>query len=316
MTGVLNTVDQRTKLVGENRLELLLFSLNSRQLFAINVFKVREVIKVPPLTKMPGAHYNITGVASLRGVSVPIIDLRSAIGFPPSRLENQEENLIITEYNRTVQGFLVGQVRNIVNTTWSDIQPPPKTAGRSNYLTAITRVKDGDDEQIIEIIDVEKVLAEIIDYDVSISEGVLDEQLAGEMIGRNVLIVDDSSTARAQVKGTLSQLGLNIIECRDGLQALRLLQSWSDEGKNVAEELLLMITDAEMPEMDGYKLTHEVRLDPRMKDLHVVLNTSLSGSFNDAMVKKVGCDRFISKFQPDLLVQVTQDRLKTVLGLD
>ncbi|OLQ94361.1 chemotaxis protein CheW [Vibrio ponticus] len=316
MTGVLNTVDQRTKLVGENRLELLLFSLNSRQLFAINVFKVREVIKVPPLTKLPGAHYNITGVASLRGVSVPIIDLRSAIGFPPSRLENQEENLIITEYNRTVQGFLVGQVRNIVNTTWSDIQPPPKTAGRSNYLTAITRVKDGDDEQIIEIIDVEKVLAEIIDYDVSISEGVLDEQLAGEMIGRNVLIVDDSSTARAQVKGTLSQLGLNIIECRDGLQALRLLQSWSDEGKNVAEELLLMITDAEMPEMDGYKLTHEVRLDPRMKDLHVVLNTSLSGSFNDAMVKKVGCDRFISKFQPDLLVQVTQDRLKTVLGLD
>ncbi|WP_194436223.1 chemotaxis protein CheV [Vibrio fluminensis] len=316
MTGVLNTVDQRTKLVGENRLELLLFSLNSRQLFAINVFKVREVIKVPPLTKLPGAHYNITGVASLRGVSVPIIDLRAAIGFPPSRLENQEENLIITEYNRTVQGFLVGQVRNIVNTTWSDIQPPPKTAGRSNYLTAISRIKDGEDEQIIEIIDVEKVLAEIIDYDVSISEGILDEQLAGEMIGRNVLIVDDSSTARAQVKGTLSQLGLNIIECCDGLQALRLLQSWSDEGKNVAEELLLMITDAEMPEMDGYKLTHEVRLDPRMKDLHVVLNTSLSGSFNDAMVKKVGCDRFISKFQPDLLVQVTQDRLKTVLGLD
>ncbi|GAK87733.1 chemotaxis protein CheV [Vibrio ponticus] len=316
MTGVLNTVDQRTKLVGENRLELLLFSLNSRQMFAINVFKVREVIKVPPLTKMPGAHYNITGVASLRGVSVPIIDLRAAIGFPPSRLENQEENLIITEYNRTVQGFLVGQVRNIVNTTWSDIQPPPKTAGRSNYLTAITRIKDNEGEQIIEIIDVEKVLAEIIDYDVSISEGVLDEQLAGQMIGRNVLIVDDSSTARAQVKGTLSQLGLNIIECCDGLQALRLLQSWSDEGKNVAEELLLMITDAEMPEMDGYKLTHEVRMDPRMKDLHVVLNTSLSGSFNDAMVKKVGCDRFISKFQPDLLVGVTQDRLKTVLGLD
>ncbi|GAB2657111.1 chemotaxis protein CheV [Vibrio panuliri] len=316
MTGVLNTVDQRTKLVGENRLELLLFSLNSRQMFAINVFKVREVIKVPPLTKMPGAHYNITGVASLRGVSVPIIDLRAAIGFPPSRLENQEENLIITEYNRTVQGFLVGQVRNIVNTTWTDIQPPPRTAGRSNYLTAITRIKDNEGEHIIEIIDVEKVLAEIIDYDVSISEGVLDEQLAGQMVGRNVLIVDDSSTARAQVKGTLSQLGLNIIECCDGLQALRLLQSWSDEGKNVAEELLLMITDAEMPEMDGYKLTHEVRSDSRMKDLHVVLNTSLSGSFNDAMVKKVGCDRFISKFQPDLLVEVTQDRLKTVLGLD
>ncbi|MGY5614527.1 chemotaxis protein CheV [Vibrio brasiliensis] len=314
MSGVLNTVDQRTNLVGENRLELLLFSLNSRQVFAINVFKVREVIKVPPLTKMPGSHHHITGVASLRGVSVPVIDLRAAIGFPPSRLENQEENLIITEYNRTIQGFLVGQVRNIVNTAWTEIQPPPKTAGRANYLTAITHVKGGDNLDIVEIIDVEKVLAEIIDYDISISEGVLDHDLVAEMVGRNVLIVDDSSTARTQVRGTLSQLGLNIIECRDGLEALNLLKSWCDEGKNVVEDLLLMITDAEMPEMDGYKLTHEVRSDPRMKDLFVTLNTSLSGSFNDAMVKKVGCDRFISKFQPDLLVQVAQDRLRDVLN--
>lgn len=314
MSGVLNTVDQRTNLVGENRLELLLFSLNSRQVFAINVFKVREVIKVPTLTKMPGSHYHITGVASLRGVSVPVIDLRAAIGFPPSRLENQEENLIITEYNRTVQGFLVGQVRNIVNTAWTEIQPPPKTAGRANYLTAITQIKDGDSTEIVEIIDVEKVLAQIIDYDISISEGVLDQDLVNEMVGRNVLIVDDSSTARAQVKGTLSQLGLNIIECRDGLEALNLLKSWCDEGKNVMEDLLLMITDAEMPEMDGYKLTHEVRSDPRMKDLFITLNTSLSGSFNDAMVEKVGCDRFISKFQPDLLVQVAQDRLRDVLS--
>lgn len=314
MSGVLNTVDQRTNLVGENRLELLLFSLNSRQVFAINVFKVREVIKVPPLTKMPGAHHNIKGVASLRGISVPVIDLRGAIGFPPSRMENQEQNLIITEYNRTVQGFLVGQVRNIVNTAWTEIQPPPKTAGRSTYLTAITRMTDGEKQEIVEIIDVEKVLAEIIDYDVSISEGVLDEELAGQMVGRNVLIVDDSSTARAQIKGTLSQLGLNIIECRDGLEAFRTLQTWCDNGKDVANELLMMITDAEMPEMDGYKLTYEVRNDPRMKDLFITLNTSLSGSFNEAMVKKVGCDRFISKFQPDLLVQVAQDRLRDVLS--
>ena len=161
MSGVLNTVDQRTNLVGENRLELLLFSLNSRQLFAINVFKVREVIKVPPMTKMPGSHHHITGVASLRGVSVPVIDLRAAIGFPPSRLEDQEENLIITEYNRSIQGFLVGQVRNIVNTAWTEIQPPPKTAGRSTYLTAITHVKEGKRQEIVEIIDVEKVLAQL-----------------------------------------------------------------------------------------------------------------------------------------------------------
>lgn len=314
MSGVLNTVDQRTNLVGENRLELLLFSLNSRQIFAINVFKVKEVIKVPQLTKMPGSHHNITGVASLRGEPVPIIDLRSAIGFPPSRLDNQEQNLIVTEYNRTVQGFLVGQVRNIINTAWTEIQPPPKSAGRSNYLTAITQVKDNEQSFIVEIIDVEKVLAEIIYYDVSISEDILDRDLANQMIGRKVLIVDDSSTARNQVKGTLSQLGIEIIECRDGLEALTLLKSWCDEGREVSKELLMMITDAEMPEMDGYKLTHEVRSDKRMKDLYVTLNTSLSGSFNEAMVQKVGCDRFISKFQPDLLVQVAQDRLRDVLS--
>jgi two-component system chemotaxis response regulator CheV len=308
MSGVLNTVDQRTNLVGENRLELLLFSLNSRQVFAINVFKIREVIQVPLLTKLPGAHHHIVGVASLRGVPVPVIDLRGAIGFPPPRGE-VEENLIITEYNRTVQGFLVGHVRNIVNTTWTEIQPPPKSAGRANYLTAITQIK----EDIVEIIDVEKVLAEIIDYDTSISEGVLDNDLSTEMVGRKVLIVDDSSTARMQVKGVLSQLGLEIIECFDGLEAFNLLKSWADDGINVAEDLLLMITDAEMPEMDGYKLTYEVRNDPRMKDLYITLNTSLSGSFNDAMAKKVGCDRFISKFQPDVLVEVAQTRLKQVL---
>ncbi|QYO70850.1 chemotaxis protein CheV [Vibrio cholerae] len=315
MSGVLNTVDQRTNLVGENRLELLLFSLNSRQIFAINVFKVKEVIKVPLLTKMPGSHPHITGVASLRGEPVPVIDLRSAIGFPPRRAQDTEQNLIITEYNRTIQGFLVGQVRNIINTAWTEIQPPPKSAGRANYLTAITHVKEqGSHTQIVEIIDVEKVLAEIVHYDVSISEEVLDHELLNNMTGRSVLIVDDSSTARNQVKDTLSQLGLNIIECRDGLEALNLLKSWCDQGKNIYKELLMMITDAEMPEMDGYKLTYEIRNDPRMKDLYITLNTSLSGSFNEAMVQKVGCNRFISKFQPDLLVQVAQERLREVLS--
>ncbi|MDN3698626.1 MULTISPECIES: chemotaxis protein CheV [Vibrio] len=310
MSGVLNSVDQRTNLVGENRLELLLFCLNSRQLFAINVFKVKEVLKVPPLTKLPGAHHNITGVASLRGESVPVIDLRGAIGFPPIHGKPHEQNLIITEYNRSVQGFLVGEVRNIVNTAWTEIQPPPKTTGRSNYLTAITHISEEEQTKIVEIIDVEKVLAEIIDYDVSISDGVLDDELAPLMVGQNVLIVDDSSTARNQIKGTLAPLGFNIIECCDGLEALTLLKRWCDEGKDVTKELLMMFTDAEMPEMDGYKLTHEVRTDPRMKDLYIALNTSLSGSFNDAMVEKVGCNRFISKFQPDLLVEVAQERLR------
>jgi two-component system chemotaxis response regulator CheV len=312
MSGILSTVDQRTNLVGENRLELLLFKLNTNQLFAINVFKVKEILKVPPLAKLPGSHTNIVGVATLRGTPVPIIDLRAAVGMRPMDRES-ETNLIITEYNRTIQGFLVGQVRNIVNTTWTDIQPPPATVGRATYLTAISHIEEEGMRQIIEIIDVEKVLSEIIDYDISISKEVLDEELVRHMQGRKVLIVDDSRTARSQVRETLKLVGLEVIECHDGKQAYELLKRWCDEGKTVTDEILMMFTDAEMPEMDGYTLTHEVRTDPRMKDLFIALNTSLSGNFNEAMVEKVGCDRFISKFQPDLLIDVVQERMRQIV---
>ncbi|MCL1113049.1 MULTISPECIES: chemotaxis protein CheV [Shewanella] len=314
MRKVLDTVDQRTKLVGENRLELLLFRIGSTQLFAINVFKVKEVVKLPNINTFPGSNPNIYGVANIRGTSIPVINLREAIGFSPRPITD-DSNLIITEYNRSVQAFLVGKVEHIINMTWSDIMPPPKTSGGHNYLTAITKIEQDGVTQLVSIIDVEKVLAEIIDYDISLSEGVLDEALVPQLPGRKVLIVDDSSTARKQVRDTLSQLGIEIIEASDGLQALRLLQGWADNGKNVADELLMMITDAEMPEMDGYKLTAEVRADPRMASLFITLNTSLSGSFNKAMVEKVGCNEFISKFQPDLLVGVVQDRLRAILSV-
>ncbi|MEZ9234599.1 chemotaxis protein CheV [Shewanella sp. 10N.286.52.A9] len=313
MKKVLDTVDQRTQLVGENRLELLLFKISATQLFAINVFKVKEVVKLPALSALPGSNCNISGVANIRGMSIPVINLRGAIGFSPMPV-SEDCNLIITEYNRSVQGFLVGKVEHIVNMTWSDIMPPPKSAGANNYLTAITKLTENDVERLVSIIDVEKVLAEIIDYDISLSDGVLDEQLAEHMPGKKVLIVDDSSTARKQVRDTLSQLGIEIIEASDGLQALHYLQKLTAEGIDVTTEFLMMITDAEMPEMDGYKLTSEIRADENMSALYITLNTSLSGSFNHAMVEKVGCDEFISKFQPDLLVDVVQKRLKTLLS--
>ncbi|WP_394130033.1 chemotaxis protein CheV [Shewanella maritima] len=313
MSNVLSTVDQRTQLVGENRLELLLFRINSTQLFAINVFKIKEVVAMPHLSDMPGSNPNIAGVANIRGTSIPVINLRGAIGFPPMKTTDGC-NLIITEYNRSIQGFLVGKVEHIVNMTWGDIMPPPKTAGSHNYLTAITKIEEQGVQQLVSIIDVEKVLAEIIEYDVSLSEGVLDSDLLPQLQGRKILVVDDSSTARKQVRETLAPLGIEIIEASDGLQALNLLKKWQHDGITITDELLMMITDAEMPEMDGYKLTSEVRNDPQMADLYITLNTSLSGSFNNAMVEKVGCNKFISKFQPDLLVEVVQERLKGLLA--
>ncbi|GAC15936.1 chemotaxis protein CheV [Aliiglaciecola lipolytica] len=313
MSGILASVDQRTQLVGENRLELLMFKLGTRHTFAINVFKVREVITVPHLNKMPGSHDNLKGVTNYRGTSIPIIDLRQAIKLPKTKSEKGSNNVIITEYNRSVQGFLIGDVMSIVNTSWSDIQAPPTAIGKNNYLTAITQIEINGQKEIVEIIDVEKVLAEIIEYDIHISEEILDEEVVRHLHGQTVLVVDDSATARWQIRDTLKQLGINIIERRDGLMALKLLQEWAGQGKNINEQILMMFTDAEMPEMDGYRLTAEVRADKRMSDLFIALNTSLSGSFNEAMVKKVGCNRFISKFQPDLLVDVVQQRMREKL---
>ena len=143
---------------------------------------------------------------------------------------------------------------------------------------------------------------------------LLDTEIVNHFNGKQILIVDDSGTARKQIRDTLEQLGVSIIERKNGAEALKLLQSWADEGKRPSDEILLMFTDAEMPEMDGYRLTAEVRNDPRMEDLFIALNTSLIGSFNDAMVEKVGCNRFISKFQPDMLVDVAQQRLREYLA--
>lgn len=310
MAGILDTVDQRTQLVGENRLEILMFKLYGRQLFAINVFKVQEVLQIPRLTLMPQRHPHVCGVITLRGKTIPVIDLSQAIGMRP--IAGTEANtIIVTEYNRTVQAFLVSAVDRIVNLTWESIMPPPTSAGRQHYLTSITKI----DDQLIEIIDVEKVLAEIAPYNTRIAAQRLEDPLLQSVQGREVLIVDDSNVALAQLRDTLSQLGLVIHSASDGAKALQMLQGWAAKGINMSEKLLMVFTDAEMPSMDGYRLTTEIRNDPRLKDLYVVLHTSLSGSFNAAMVKKVGCDNFLSKFQPDGLLDVIHARVKRDFSL-
>ncbi|MBD9512298.1 MULTISPECIES: chemotaxis protein CheV [unclassified Pseudomonas] len=307
MAGILDTVDQRTQLVGENRLEILVFRLAGRQQFAINVFKVQEVLQLPRLTLIPQRHPMICGVINLRGQTLPVIDLSRAIGMR-ALTPDASSTIIVTEYNRSVQAFLVGGVERILNLNWESIQPPPGGAGRQHYLTAITKVED----RLVEIIDVEKVLAEIVPMNTRVSSDRLDDKLLSQTRGREVLVVDDSSVAISQLRDTLGQLGLRLHVATDGLRALQQLKRWADEGHDMEDKLLMVFTDAEMPEMDGYRLTTEIRNDPRLRDLYVVLHTSLSGSFNDAMVKKVGCDDFLSKFQPDQLVEVVRRRLQKV----
>ena len=310
MSGVLSNVDSRTKLVGQNRLELLLFNFGRGQSYAINVFKIQEVLRMTTLTQIPDAHPVVRGVTHLRGHTLPVVDLSQAIGM--GRIEhNEQTTMIVTEYNRTVQAFLVAGVERIVNMTWEEIMPPPKGAGRSHYLTAITQV----DGKIVEIIDVEKVLAEIVPYETSVTGGMLDLELMerAAATGLKVLAADDSSVARMQVKETLNSLGFEIIQACDGAEALALLKKMASEAP-INSQVLMVITDAEMPSMDGYMLTTEIRSDPDLKDLYVVLHTSLSGSFNEAMVEKVGCNAFLSKFQPDGLAAEVEVRARQIFG--
>jgi len=311
MSKLLQSVDARTQLVGENRLELLLFKLAGQQMYALNVFKIQEVVQVPPITMMPHRHSVVKGVTHLRDQTISVIDLSAAIGLRPLA-DITNSNMIVTEYNRSIQGFLVKSVDRIVNLNWEAILPPPSGSGRSHFLTAITHI----DNNIVEILDVERVLAEIIPYDTRVSSDVLDRQLASQAKAKQmkILMADDSSTAMSQVKETLKHLGVEVIGVQDGLQALRLLERWVSEGVDIHTHIFMLITDAEMPEMDGYRLTHEIRKNPALKDLYVVLHTSLSGNFNKAMVEKVGCNDFLSKFQPDSLASLVQERLRVALG--
>jgi len=306
MAGVMDSVNQRTQLVGQNRLELLLFKLGIKQTYGINVFKVKEVLQCPPLNEIPKRNPVVRGVAHIRGGTIPIMDLRLATGGPA--LPNPEECfVIITEYNRSTQGFLVSSVERIVNMNWSDIHPPPKGAGKDSYLTAVSQVGD----RLVEIIDVEKILAEVSPMMDSVSADIVEQSQAFESsVAKHVLVADDSVIARKQIQRVLQSLGIESTACKDGREALNYLNNLIAEGKDPYKELLMVISDIEMPEMDGYTFTAEMRANPDLNKMHIILHTSLSGVFNEAMVKKVGADRFLAKFHPDELAKNVTQRIQ------
>jgi len=313
MAGVLDTVDQRTKLVGQNRLELLLFRLDGDQIYGINVFKVREVLQCPKLTEIPQRNPIVRGIAHIRGGTISVMDMNLAMGNAP--LENINNCfVIISEYNMAVQGFLVRAVEKIVNLNWENIHPPPKGTGRGSYLTAVTEV----DNKIVEIIDVEKILSEVSPMQEEIPEAVIHRETVQSASARElaVLIADDSSVARKQIKRCVEKLGVKTHLVADGRQALEHLRELVDKGESVSDHYVLLISDIEMPEMDGYTLTASIKEDPRMKDLHVLLHTSLSGIFNEAMVKRVGADNFLAKFKPDRLAELVQEQIARALSKD
>lgn len=307
MAGVLDGVDQRTKLAGHNRFELLLFKLSTRQRFGINVFKVQEVIQCPSLTQIPNSHSVICGVAHLRGKTIPVLDLSMAIGMH-SLPRERGCYVIVTEYNRSIQGFLVASVDRIINIGWEQVKAPPTGAGKESYLTAVTEIEG----ELIEVIDVEKVMKEVIGGREEAAQENIDIGVSGK--NHHILVVDDSSVARNQVKRVCEQIGIECTLLRDGLEAWEHLSQIVADGGKIQDHYTMIISDVEMPRMDGYTLATKIKADPTMRDCYLILHTSLSGVFNTAMVQKVGADEFLAKFDPDALLEAVQRTLRKIHG--
>lgn len=309
MTEQAGRLAERAQTVGGNRMELLLFHLRGRQSYGINVFKVKEILPCPKLTNLPQHNPIVRGVANIRGMTISVVDLGMAIGLPPIK-DLSESVVIVTEYNRFTQGFLVAKVDKIVNLNWKEVHPPPAATGKDTYLTAVTELNG----VMIEIIDVEKVISQVHPVNERISKGVIDEKLKLISSKYNVLVVDDSGVARNQVIRCLEEVGVQTIGLSNGKEALDYLNAIEESGKSASDEILMVISDIEMPEMDGYTLTTEIRSNPAFNNLNIMLHTSLSGIFNEAMIKKVGANDFLPKYDADELARKVVQRINVLQG--
>lgn len=306
MSELLKNIDARTKLAGTNKLEILMFTLGMdnrsgrRETFGINVFKVREVMRIPPITHAPEMPAAVEGMVSLRGQLVPVIDLAKYTGV---QTDVKPGIMIVTEYNGHTQGFLVEAVDTILRLDWASMKVPPDmlNAQMGGLVTAVTELADG---RLVMMMDVEKVLAETGHFGD-------DMELKGiqplETAGRTVLFADDSAVARRQVAGTLDAMRVSYIATINGRQAWDELQKIAARadaaGIPVSDLLQAILTDVEMPEMDGYMLTRKIKSDRRFAGIPVLMHSSLSGTSNQQLGKAVGVDEYVSKFEPHKLAQ-------------
>jgi two-component system chemotaxis response regulator CheV len=306
MSQLLKNVDARTKLAGTNKLEILLFTLGldpaseRRELFGINVFKVREVMRAPAITRAPEMPPAVEGMVSLRGVLVPVIDLAKYTGLGA----RSPEILIVTEYSGRTQGFLVEAVESILRVDWTDMRVPPELiAGKAAALvTAVTELAD---RRLVMMLDVEQVLAATspVDY-----EGLYEAIDTAVPPGRTVLFADDSSVARKQIARTLEALNVKQVCTSNGVHAWNALTeiaaTAAANGRPVRDMVQLVLTDVEMPEMDGYMLAKKIKADPRFEGVPVVMHSSLSGESNHQLGRSVGVDEYVPKFEPAKLASV------------
>jgi two-component system chemotaxis response regulator CheV len=306
MSELLKNIDARTRLAGTNKLEILLFSLGTdlrtgrTETFGINVFKVREVMRTPQITAAPDMPAAVKGMVSLRGVLVPVVDLSEFIGM---QTETPREIMIVTEYNGHTQGFLVESVDTILRLDWSKMRVPPEmlTANMGGLVTAVTELADG---RLVMLLDVERILSETARYE---DEMVYSQIRPLDRQDLTIVYADDSSVARGQIEKTLNALGIRGVMAMNGLQAwqeLLKIANYADAtGRPVGELVQLVLTDVEMPEMDGYILTKNIKSDSRFAGIPVVMHSSLSSASNQQLGKSVGVDEYVSKFEAQRLAE-------------
>jgi two-component system chemotaxis response regulator CheV len=306
MKPALHEIDERTNLTSSNKFELLLFRLGQaanseqRELFGINVFKVREILVMPPITSMANASPHVMGVANIRGQIIPVINLSSVVGCKPS---NGLGILLVTEFARSTQAFAVEEVSEIVRLEWQQVLSAEGQGG--GLVTSIARL-DGDAEntRLAQVLDVEQIL-----QDVMPPEQKAQGSVAGITVklppGSVVLAADDSALARSMIEQGLASMGVPYIMTKTGKEAWERLQAMHTqaiaEGKTVRDKVALVLTDLEMPEMDGFTLTRNIKSDTRFKSIPVIIHSSLTGAANEGHVKSVGADAYIAKFAADEL---------------
>ena len=278
----------------------------------MNVFKVREALIMPSITPMPGSPKHVLGVANIRGQIIPVIDLPSVVGCTPSA----RNILLVTEYERSVQGFAVEEVEEIVRLEWNRVVSAEKSAGGA-LVTSLARLDDNEESaRLALILDVESILRETLPSRFNSGEEIGHVPSMQIPQGATVVYADDSSVARRQIEAVLTRCKLPFVGAKTGKEAWDHLKSMAQEARTaglpISRKVALLLTDLEMPEMDGFTLTRQLKEDDLLKSVPVVIHSSLSGSANESHAKRVGADGFVAKFVPDELVREIEKALALV----
>ncbi|TEW43367.1 chemotaxis protein [Psychromonas algicola] len=273
---------------------LLLFKLSQLQSFALGTLKIQELVPFQPLTQIPNAEPNVLGATSIRGQTISVIDIAAAVGFPPlSEQEKKEATIIITDCSRMQVGFLVRKIERIIECNWKNIDPPPNSLGDKTYITGITRFENS----LIQLLDVELLLAQIFPDDDEKAVEITGVQ-KGLLQNSEILLVDDSAVARRQLESALTKIDVPFKVCKNGIDALAVMKDCAAKGNPID----ILVSDIEMPGLDGYELTFEVRSVSDISKVYIILHSSLSSAMSVSQATQVGADDALTKFDSQELV--------------